>query len=82
MRIKRNGERYIQDLSIQAQSARAAKLAIPSPTPHQMLLTHMQQALGYLDWFAPRCGAGDAMPVANVRVELKLLIEFLERNRS
>lgn len=50
-------------------------------TPRQMLLMHTKQYLGYLDWFAAPGGIAEALPVVTVRAALRLLIEFLERNK-
>lgn len=74
MRIKQNGERYLQDLNAQDFPHNPA-------TPRVMLLTHMRQALGYLDWFAAPGGIAEALPVVTVRAALRLLIEYLERNK-
>lgn len=82
MRTKRDGTRFFMDESIQRQAEIVREKGKHiSPTPRQMLLTHAQQFLGHLDWFAPRCKADEVLPVVTVRAALKLLIEFLERNQ-
>lgn len=82
MRVKKNGERYFMDLSTQEQAVIvAAEGKHPEPTPRQMLLDHMNQALGYLEWFVPRCKMAEALPVVTARAALRNLIEYLERNK-
>lgn len=83
MRVTKAGERYFADESLQRQTEIVRKKGkhIP-PTPHQMLLTHMRQALGHLDWFAPRCKVDEAVAVVAARTELRLLIQFLETNNE
>lgn len=81
MRIKRDGQRYLQDESIQRQSEIAAEAGLVAPTPRQSWLSLTRIYLDDLDLFASKCRAAETIPVVTVRAALKLLVEFLERNK-
>lgn len=82
MRIKKNGERYFMDESIQRQAEIAREKGnCLLPTPPAMLLTHMQQALDQIDRYAPQWEHGDGYEVRLARLALLDLIRFLEGNR-
>ena len=81
MRIKRNGQRYFMDESIQRQAEIAAKAGLVAPTMRQSWLSLTRIYLDDLDLFAAKCGAAEALQVVTARAALKLLVEYLERNR-
>lgn len=81
MRRKKNGERWFMDESFQRQAEIAQAAGTPQVTDRDLLRIHMQQALGYVEWFAPTLKIDDALPVVTAKVALRLLIEFLERNK-
>lgn len=82
VRIKKNGQRWFMDESIQRQTQIARAKGIPAPTPRQLLHAHMVQALGHVEWFAPHLPHGDSsIEIAAARQALLELIVFLEQNQ-
>ena len=81
MRIKRDGQRYFMDESIQRQAEIAEKAGLVAPTLRQAWLSLSRIYLDDLDLFASKCGAAEAIPVVTARVSLRLLVEYLERNK-
>lgn len=51
-----------------------------TPDPHGAWLSIIRQALTDNDYFAARC-RDEALPVVTARAALKLLVEYLERNK-
>lgn len=82
MRRKKNGERWFMDLSAQEQAevVKAKGKHIP-PTQREAWLSLTRVYLSDVDLFALRCRADDAIPVVTARAALRLLIEYLERNK-
>lgn len=82
MRRKRDGTRYFMDLSAQEQAEVVAQEGkYQPPTPREAWLNLIYQALGDVDYFAPKLKVNEALPVVTARAALRLLIEFLERNK-
>ena len=83
MRITKAGKRYFMDESIQRQTEIVAQEGkhIPS-TPRDARLSLTRVYLGDLDYLSQRCRDNEALPVTTARAALRLLIEFLEKNKS
>jgi hypothetical protein len=80
MRITKAGKRYFMDESIQRQAEIAQAAGKPQPTVRDAWLSLTRQDLTDLDYFATRCN-DEALPVVTARAAIRLLIEYLERNR-
>lgn len=74
MRITKAGKRYVQDLNAQ-------DFLVQTVGQREAWLSLTRQYLGDVELMAARCGVADQMPVTTIKAALKLLIEYLERNR-
>lgn len=73
MRIRRDGQRFLQD--------RNAQDFLFQRDPHGAWLSMTRQALADNEYFVNECHADDVIPVTTARAALRLLIEFLERSK-
>lgn len=72
MRIRKDGQRYLQDRNAQ-------DFTFTPRDPVEAIKTEADHFLSHLDRYAPQCHANEAIPVVTVRAALRLLIDFLER---
>lgn len=74
MRIRKDGQRFLQDRNAQS-------FPFTPRDPVEAIKTETDHYLDQLARYAPQCKAAEALPVVTVRAALKLLIEYLERNK-